>query len=334
MTRHFAVGGAVAATAVLAAVAVSPVAHAQEGAGTGPAGSIDSESLGAVLDEAPDEIVVGGPDIGAGSEGMRATGSGVVPDTAQSVGEVLGSVAPLGALGSTGGSAAASVASSGSLPGSVYANPTGSIGSGTIGLGSVAIPESVFPVLSVQLAAGYFTVMGARQEAAELSPDELDFWHGVVTGSARGGTAVEQAADAVGVEVPGPLAGSIDQVQESALEDPFEEQERRRAELEAEAVAAEAAGGAATAGGTGGAGGVAGTEGAAGTGGGDLAGDEATAEFYEETTAGADAPAGTTGDASAGTVGTVSTAAVTGADVTGADVTGAGAPATEWPGGS
>src|SRR5699024_7230130 len=199
----------------------------------------ESGSLGDSVGVIPEELVVGGPALG-GSEGLRDAGSGAVPEAAQSAGEVAGSAAPPGAVGSTGGAAAAPVASSGSVPGSVYATPTGSVGSGTIGLGSVAVPEYVLPMLSVQFAGGYFTAMGERQQAAELHPHELTFWHDVVGGSAEAGTALEDTADAAGAELPGGLAGSIDAVQISALEDPFEEQEKLKAELEAEAAAGEA----------------------------------------------------------------------------------------------
>ena len=224
--------GAVVAAATLAMAAAPAAASAQD---SGESGSL-GDSVGVISEE----IVVGGPALG-GSEGLRDAGSGAVPEAAQSAGEVAGSTAPLEAVGSTGGSAAASVASSGSVPGSVYANPTGSVGSGTIGLGSVAVPEYVLPMLSVQFAGGYFTAMGERQQAAELHPHELTFWHDVVGGSAEAGTALEDTADAAGAELPGGLAGSIDAVQISALEDPFEEQEKLKAELEAEAAAEAAA---------------------------------------------------------------------------------------------
>src|SRR5699024_5360905 len=200
----------------------------------------ESGSLGDSVGVIPEEIVVGGPALG-GSEGLRDAGSGAVPEAAQSAGEVAGSTAPLEAVGSTGGAAAASVASSGSVPGSVYGNPTGAGGAGTIGLGSVAGPEYVLPVLAVQFAGGDFTARGDGAQAAALHPHELTFWHDVVGGSAEAGTALEDTADAAGAELPGGLAGSIDAVQISALEDPFEEQEKLKAELEAEAAAEAAA---------------------------------------------------------------------------------------------
>lgn len=243
-TRRF---GVVASAAALVAVTSPAAAYAQDTTDPAAAGSTDTGSLEDVIGEIP-EITIGDAGIGTGSEGLRDTGSGVIPDAALSVGETLGSVAPLEALGSTGGSAVASVASSGSLPGSVYANPVGSIGSGTIGLGSIAIPEYIFPILSLQFAGGYVAAMGERQEAAELFPHELTFWHDVVTGSAEGGTLAEAAAENAGTEVPGSLAGSIDSVQAAALEDPFEEQELLKAELAAKAEAAEAAEAAGTAG--------------------------------------------------------------------------------------
>ena len=229
-------GAAVTAVA-LATVAAPSMAYAQSSSDStlpsdAPTGN---SSVDGLIGQLPEEIMVGGD--GFGSEGLRDSGSGDVADGAQSVGQVLGSAAPLEMLGVTGGSAAASVASSGSLPGSVYANPTGSLGSGTIGLGSLAIPESVFPILSVQFAGGFFTALGERQEAGELYPHELDFWHGVVEGSADGGAVLEDAAVDSGSELPGALAGSIDAVQIAALEDPYEANERRRAEAE---VAAEA----------------------------------------------------------------------------------------------
>ena len=102
-------------------------------------------------------------------------------------------------------------------------------------LGSLSIPEYIFPVLSVQFAGGFFTALGERQEAGELNPDELTFWNNVVVGSAEGGALLEDAAEAAGTGLPGSLAGSIDAVQRSALQDPFEENERRRAIAEAAA---------------------------------------------------------------------------------------------------
>lgn len=229
--------GAAVTSAVLAAV-VSPVAaHAQDAAGS--ASSLPTDTGNSSVDELvgvlPEEIVIGGGALG--SEGLRDTGSAPVADAGLSLGQVVGSVAPLEAVGSTGGSAAASVASSGSLPGSVYANPTGSLGSGTIGLGSIAIPEYIFPVLSLQFAGGFFTALGERQEAGELYPHELEFWHGLVEGSAAGGALLTDAADAAGTELPGGLAGSIEAVQIAALQDPFEDNERRRAEAQAAAAA-------------------------------------------------------------------------------------------------
>lgn len=185
-------------------------------------------------------VAMAAPAVASGAEGALEAGSTAIPEAANSVGQVLGSVAPLEAVGSTGGSAAASVASSGSLPGSVYANPTGSVGSGTIGLGSVSVPEYIFPVLSLQFMGGFFTALSERQQAAELFPHELTFWHDVVIGSAEGGTLVQAAADDAGAELPAGLAGSIESVQQAALEDPFEKQEQLKAELAAEAAAEEA----------------------------------------------------------------------------------------------
>lgn len=229
--------GAAVTAVTLATVAAPSMAYAQSSSDStlpsdAPTGN---SSVDGLIGQLPEEIMVGGD--GFGSEGLRDSGSGDVADGAQSVGQVLGSAAPLEMLGVTGGSAAASVASSGSLPGSVYANPTGSLGSGTIGLGSLAIPEYVFPILSVQFAGGFFTALGERQEAGELYPHELDFWHGVVEGSADGGAVLEDAAVDSGSELPGALAGSIDAVQIAALEDPYEANERRRAEAEAAAEA-------------------------------------------------------------------------------------------------
>ena len=238
-------GAAVTAT-VLAAVAVPAVAQAQDGpapgTGTGTGSTVPETGVSSVdqlIGQLPDEIVLGGG--GLGSEAFRDSGSAPVVEGVQSVGQVRGSVAPLEAVGVAGGSAAASVASSGSLPGSVYANPTGSLGSGTIGLGSVAVPEYVLPVLSLQFAGGYFAALEERQTAGELYPHELDFWHGLVEGSAEGGALLTDAAAAAGTELPGGLAGSIEAVQIAALEDPYEDNERRRAEAQA-AAEAEAAG--------------------------------------------------------------------------------------------
>ncbi|KAA0918138.1 hypothetical protein [Dietzia sp. ANT_WB102] len=228
--------GAAITTAVVAAVVAPAVGYAQEGTGsdtTLPAETGNS-SADQLIGQLPEEIVIGGN--GLGSEALRDTGSAPVADAALSLGQVVGSVAPLEALGSAGGSAVASVASSGSLPGSVYVNPTGSLGSGTIGLGSVTIPEYVLPVLSLQLAGGFFAAAGERQEAGELSPQELEFWHGVVEGSAAGGALLTDAADAAGTELPGSLSGSIAAVQVAAQQDPVEENARRRAEAEAAAA--------------------------------------------------------------------------------------------------
>ncbi|PAY24578.1 hypothetical protein CEY15_01885 [Dietzia natronolimnaea] len=240
--------GAVVAATALASVGIPATALGQETSGSDSSvpTQTGNSSVDGLIGLIPDEIVIGNPGVGAGSEGLRDLGSGIVPDTALSVGQVLGSVAPLEALGSAGGSAAASVASSGSLPGSVYVNPTGSLGSGTIGLGSLSIPEYLFPVLSVQLAGGYFAAMAERQEAGELYPHELSFWHDVVLGSAEAGGVLEDAAAEAGTELPGGLAGSIDAVQRSALQDPVEENERRRAIAEAAAEAEATDGGQAT----------------------------------------------------------------------------------------
>ena len=237
-SRTRCISAAVTAVA-LATVAAPSMAHAQSSSEAPPPPTTDAltgnSSVDGLIGQLPEEIIVGGDAFG--SEGLRDAGSGEVVDGAQSVGQVVGSVAPLELIGVAGGSAAASVASSGSLPGSVYVNPTGSLGSGTIGLGSLSIPEYVFPVLSVQLAAGFFTALGERQEAGELEPQELDFWHGVVEGSADGGAAIEDATVDSGFELPGALAGSIDAVQIAALEDPHEANERRRAEAETTAEA-------------------------------------------------------------------------------------------------
>ncbi|MCT1863831.1 MULTISPECIES: hypothetical protein [Dietzia] len=234
--------GAAVTAAVVAAVSVPAVALAQDDPTPGAGSTLPETGVSSVdqlIGQLPDEIVIGGG--GLGSEALRDTGSAPVVDGAQSVGEVVGSVAPLEAVGVAGGSAAASVASSGSLPGSVYVNPTGSVGSGTIGLGSIAIPEYIFPVLSLQFAGGYFAALDERQDAGELYPHELDFWHGLVEGSAEGGALLTDAAAAAGTELPGGLAGSIEAVQIAALQDPYEDNERRRAEAQA-AAEAEAAG--------------------------------------------------------------------------------------------
>ena len=239
-TRARRIGAALAAM-TLTLVGVPAVAHAdtesgtlsvaQLGEGTGE-GSIDM-----LLDEIPDEIVVGGPALG--SEGLEASGSGEIAGAALSVGQSLGSVAPLEAIGSAGGSAVASVASSGLVPGSTYVNAAGSIGSGTIGIGSVAIPEYVFGILAVQAAGVVTAEMGARQDQGLLTKDELNFWHGIVEGSAQGGTAIQDAATGAGVELPGELTGSISAVQIAAEQDPHADNERRRVEAEAAAAVAQ-----------------------------------------------------------------------------------------------
>ena len=228
-----------ALTMVAVAFAGAPaVAQAEPATGSGSAETATSAegSVTDLIGELPEEIVVGGPVIG--SEGLRNSGSGDVVDLALSVGQVTGSLAPFEAIGSAGGSAVASVASSGLVPGSAYVNPPGSLGSGTIGIGSVAIPEYVIPVLGVQLAGGAFAALGERQEVGQLSPEELDFWHGVVEGSAQGGAAIQEAATGAGVELPGELTGSISAVQIAAEQDPHADNEQRRAEAEAAAAAA------------------------------------------------------------------------------------------------
>ena len=236
--------GAVVAAAALAAVASPVTATAQETSGSDSSlpESTGNSSVDGLIGSIPEQIVIGDPGLASGSEGLRDMGSGVIPDAVLSAGQVAGSVAPLEALGSVGGSAAASVASSGSLPGSVYTNPTGSIGSGTIGIGSLAVPEYAIGLLGVQFLGGYFTALGERQDAGELYPHELTFWNDVVVGSATGGALLEDAAAATGTGLPGALAGSIDAVQRSALEDPFEANERRRLAAEAEAAAETEAG--------------------------------------------------------------------------------------------
>lgn len=242
-TRARRIGAALAAM-TLTLTGVPAVAHAETESGTlsveqfgeGSAeGSVDM-----LIDQVPDEIVIGGPALG--SEGLEDTGSGEIAGAALSVGQTLGSVAPLEAIGSAGGSAVASVASSGLVPGSTYVNAVGSIGSGTIGIGSVTIPEYIFGVLAVQAAAIVTAEMGARQDRGLLTEDELNFWHGVVEGSAEGGTMIEDAAAAAGAELPGQLTGSIDAVQIAAEQDVHADNERRRVEAEAAAAADEAAG--------------------------------------------------------------------------------------------
>lgn len=237
-TRSRRVGAVLAATA-MALAAAPAAAFAQTDVGTLAVEQVGQSSgegsVDGLIEQIPDEIVVGGPALG--SEGLEAAGSGELVGVATSVGQVLGSVAPLEAIGSAGGSAVASVASSGLVAGSTYTNATGSLGSGTIGLGSVLIPEYVIPLLGVQLAGAGFAILGERQEAGQLSPEELDFWHGVVEGSAQGGAMIEDAATAAGAELPGALTGSIDAVQIAAETDPHAENERRRAEAEAAAAA-------------------------------------------------------------------------------------------------
>ncbi len=208
-----------AVTAAMFSLAGPAVAVAQEEPASGSTGSVNVEGLVSGL--VPEDIVVGGPELGAGSDGLRDMGSSGSADAAVPAGQVLGSVAPLAALGSTGGSATTSVASSGSLPGSVYANPTGSIGSGVIGLGSVSLPEYALGSLALQVAGGYVSVLAERQEAGELDDDELRFWHGVVVGSAEAGATLEDIAEGTGSGLPGSLGGSIDSVQRAALEDPL-----------------------------------------------------------------------------------------------------------------
>lgn len=238
-TRRF--GAALTAVAMVS-IGLPSVAHADplSDSSTTDAGASVEGSVGGLVDQIPEEIVVGGPSFG--SEGLRDAGSVEIVDGALSVGQVLGSVAPLEAIGSAGGSAAGSLALSGSVAGSTYVNATGSLGSGTIGLGSLVIPEYVIPMIGVQLAGVVFAAMGERQEVGQLTADELNFWHGIVEGSAEGGTTIETAATNAGVELPGQLTGSIDAVQIAAEEDPHAENERLRVEAEAAAAAEEAAG--------------------------------------------------------------------------------------------
>lgn len=120
------------------------------------------------------------------------------------------------------GSVPLSVASSGLLPGSVYSNPTGSIGSGTIGLGSVSVPEYAIGSLAVEFVGGYFTALGERQAEGDLEPAEIRAVHETVVGSSQAGTVVEDAARAADVALPEPVAGSIESVHRAAAEDPFE----------------------------------------------------------------------------------------------------------------
>lgn len=231
--------GVIVATAALAAVALPATAHADDATAEAAADGSAASVTGLI----PENTVIGGPDLAAGSERLRDMGSGESVDAGLSAAQVVGSVGPLEAIGSAGGSAAASVASSGSLPGSTYVNATGSIGSGVIGLGSVSIPETAIGSVALQLTGAYFGALGERQDAGRLTPDELDFWHNVVVGSAEGADVLEGAADTVGVEIPGALVGSIAGVRRAAAEDPVEVQERIRAERAAEeaAEAAEAA---------------------------------------------------------------------------------------------
>ena len=95
-------------------------------------------------------------------------------------------------------------------------------------------------MLAVQAAGIVTAEMGERQDRGQLTEDELNFWHGVVEGSARGGAAIEDAAAATGTELPGQLTGSIDAVQIAAEQDVHADNERRRVEAEAAAAEAEA----------------------------------------------------------------------------------------------
>lgn len=232
--------GAVLTAIAVAGVGLPAVAQAETGSDSAELVTSVEGSVGDLIGELPEQIVVGGPTFG--SEGLEAAGSGEIVGAALSVGQTLGSMGPLEAIGSAGGSAVASVASSGLVPGSTYVNATGSLGSGTIGLGSVVIPEYVFALLGVQFVGIVTAEMGARQEAGLLTQDELNFWHGVVEGSAQGGAMVEDAAAAAGAELPAPLTGSIDAVQIAAESDPHVENENRRIEAEAAAAAAAEAG--------------------------------------------------------------------------------------------
>lgn len=223
--------GAAVAAAALAGVGLPAVAAAQDS-------PEESSSLAGFI---PEEIVIG-TDLTAGSDALRDLGSGGSVDAGLSAAQVVGSVAPLEALGSAGGSAAASVASSGSLPGSTYVNATGSIGSGVIGLGSVTLPEYMIGSIALQLTGAYFNVMAARQEAGELTENDMIFWHNVVLGSAEGAGLLEDAAAATGTEIPGSLAASIESVRRAAAEDPLAALDDADPVTEEEAAEAAAAG--------------------------------------------------------------------------------------------
>ena len=98
--------GAALAAMTLTLVGLPAVAHAdtesgslsveQLGESTGLGDSTGEGSVDDLVDRAPDEIVVGGPTFG--SEGLTAAGSGEIVDAALSVGQTLGSVAPLEAI--------------------------------------------------------------------------------------------------------------------------------------------------------------------------------------------------------------------------------------------
>ena len=187
------------------------------GADTSPVPATGTGSLGPLIGK----VGVGGPALDSGSAGLRAAGSGELADAGQSVATTVGSVGSLAALGSDGGSATASVASSGLIPGLAYTNATGSIGSGTYTvLGSLTVPEYAIGVGALNLAGGYIAVLAEKQERGTLSRQEIDFWHSVVVGSAEAGGTLEDAVDAAGGRLPEAVDGSIDSVRAAAAEDP------------------------------------------------------------------------------------------------------------------
>ena len=203
-----------------------------DGAGSVPRTSVGVDAAGGEAQPAPPagtgglgwllgQVGLGGPTIDGGSSGLRAVGSGELADAGLSVATTIGSVGPLASLGSTNGSATASVASSGLIPGLAYTNATGSIGSGTFTvLGSVTVPEYAIGVGALNLAGGYVAVLAEKQERGKLSPEEIRFWHSVVVGSAGAAGTLEDAATASGAQLPEVISGSIDSVRAAAAEDP------------------------------------------------------------------------------------------------------------------
>ena len=211
-------GSAFAATGSIGADALGGAAQGSAGALGSTGGAGNAGEAGA--DEPA--VAASASRSGASVSETGDTGTGAVAYEAIAQASPALGTSPGASTGSSNpfGSTAASTASSGLVPGSAYTNPTGSIGSGTISLGSLHISEMAIATGALQAAGGYFAGAANRQRAGKLSPQEIALWHGTVVGSAQAGGTLEDAARAARVTLPAPLAGSIDSVQRSARQDP------------------------------------------------------------------------------------------------------------------